>query len=668
VSLRKDIAILVNNFLSSKNFYTRFYATKTLGSLAPHINQNSLINIATDNKEDIDLRIEALEGIYQCGKDADTSGIEKLLFDPEGDIRVSAAKTIGATGKDQSVDILLKALADDGDGYSYDEEFDWDPQWDVQLELIKALGNLGMAKSAEPIIRFYEQEGGVDIGETVFTALQSIGGSAVVDFFSRMLSNGIPAERRMTCEMIGETGFHEMKDSLSSVLLDADPLVRAAAAKALALVGGEDGKVSLALLLRDSNDMVVCSVLEAMEENGLLSGIEESIKPLLDHDSLTVKTVALKVLGGLPNVDVSDKVTGYLGPDASDELILVASEVMAKSSSKEFKPLLLDLIKNQDKEPLLRLGLIELYEKFYKNHVAKDLTELLQTGPRQVSIAIAAAIAKCGDNESLDSLCELLWMKDSDLPINQIDNRLDKSNSTNELGKDVEMIGGKKAVLNPGATPGGLQPEDLILILTGCMSENVVKNMVLLAQSDNPELASKAIAALGEIGINPGEDKVRAIIAQSDPKIRAQAVYVAGKLSIVLDLVAERLMVDYDENVREKSANAIAFAGKIEGITALSEGLNDPSLQVRKACIKGLGLINNDDGCLNILINALFDREHFADLTDDICNSLSKFDPESVKRALVSVLTDPSKEDLHWIALDALGKVFGTSVDKIINT
>ncbi|VAX23021.1 hypothetical protein MNBD_NITROSPINAE02-146 [hydrothermal vent metagenome] len=663
--IKDEIASLIAPFLACEEFYARYEAVKALGALTHTPSSAPLLSIAADPHEDIDMRMDAIESLVKINDPENHGAVTDLLRDESADIRLCAIRALGSMGAVSAADEVISLLDRDTTDMISDDEFDWDPQWDIQLEAVRALGVMGDEKAVAPIIRLYENELSYDLSEHVFKALSHIGSPDAIRFLARTLSDGAPQERRLIVQTIAKNKalLKEMKNELKKALGDKEPLVRAAATTAYAKLDEQNALTALNKSLIDPDATVRAGALLSLAEIGVGGTFYEKIATALDDPSPVVRAQSALLSQKCPIEMVRDKLTRLMEEDV-DEVASHALNAFASLKAEGTAERLADIALDTNRSPYVRIQCVNLIASHYIDSAANLLPSPLDVEPRQVSIAFASCLAGSSEEEEIEYLVndlrELTGIGDRAEPPAEKDKgvlELDEEEVRVKIGKKTRMV-----VRSPGATPGALKAEDLIRILSRTDHPKIKSILAECLTLKKSTIAAAAARAIARMGAAECASSLVTALDHVSPHVRSEAAMAVGGLKIDDNEVTTRLgelaTMDRDPMVREASMSALG-SGPAETVHKyLQKGLADPELGVRQAAVIAMGNCG-DDQAIEPLAAELYNYGDFTHLRPDMYEALRKLDLNRVKTRLLETLSNKERHLDHWVAIQALGNVFG---------
>lgn len=305
---REAVVRNLNQVMQRDNSLSRCCAIRGLMRLgAKDADSNArLIDALLD--PDPDVRVDAAETLgclqVEAAVDALLANIEG---DSEGDVRIAAVKALAGIGSTAAVDGLIRCIQ--GSGYpeldQMVDDADFGACWEVQGSALKALGAIGDPGATQPLIELLGDEENADLEQSGFQVLAELDYERAGAFLIERLKTGETLTRRRAARALAAmTGIPsdngvtqpELISALYDALVDPDPGVRINAAKALSTSGSPIATVSLTLLLNDPEAEVrheVASLLGGIRGQAVV----ERLHDLLRQAEQKSKHQLVRVLG-----------------------------------------------------------------------------------------------------------------------------------------------------------------------------------------------------------------------------------------------------------------------------------------------------------------------------------------------------------------------------------
>ena len=305
---REAVILNLHRVMQRDNSLSRCCAIRGLARLGA--NDVESIQRFTDAllDSDPDVRVDAAEALGQINAE---SAVAPLLAniegDPEGDVRIAAVRAVAEIGSATAVDRLIRCIRESGypelDQMVDDDAFG--ACWEVQGGALRALGSIGDAGTAQPLMELLEDEDNEQLQESGFQVLAEFADEECGEFLIGRLKNGRPLTRRRAAQALstapGLRGVShalsvKMLNALNDALVDPDPNVRIYAARALSASSNPMVAVSLTLLLNDPIAEVrneIASILAEIRGSAIVARLHD----LLQQADRESKTQLVHVLG-----------------------------------------------------------------------------------------------------------------------------------------------------------------------------------------------------------------------------------------------------------------------------------------------------------------------------------------------------------------------------------
>ena len=233
-------------------------------------------------------------------------------------------------------------------------------------------------------------------------------------------------------ERLGIVGKPAVPFLLEALANHPNPVVRRASAKTLTLIADPVAVPNLVYsLLHDEDQVVQGSCIGALARTGEAS-VPELLKIIETETNETIKGHAAWALAFIGK-DAAEYLYQAMNSDSIDvrcAIIGAIGSVVQEQKDEKALQILLDSLK--DSNPIIRSETAAILSKINQPSVISDLTPCLEDSDAQVRKAVALALMKIGDRNSLEYL-EKALNKESDssikpiftLAINQIKRNLE---------------------------------------------------------------------------------------------------------------------------------------------------------------------------------------------------------------------------------------------------
>jgi HEAT repeat protein len=310
VNSRQKVLRTFHAVLDRDNALSRCCGVRALEKLnaCDKKSKRGLIDLLRD--PDPDVRMDAASTLGRMHVvEAMESLIGNLENDPDGDVRIEAVKALSQMGSKKAVAPLIRCFK--ADGYpeldQMVDDVEYGACWEVQAQALNALGEIGDQRATAPVMEALEDEEYEDLQESGFRVLAQLNNDKTKHFLLTQLREGGRLARRRAAQAMtalpglrGKSGHlaRELLTALTDALVDKDASVRAYAAHALGKSGDAMAVVPLTLLLNDPD-------LEVRKEVATLLGkmrgaeVVDRLHPLLDHGDSRLKRQIVRVLGDI---------------------------------------------------------------------------------------------------------------------------------------------------------------------------------------------------------------------------------------------------------------------------------------------------------------------------------------------------------------------------------
>ncbi|MCU7810327.1 MAG: HEAT repeat domain-containing protein [Candidatus Thiodiazotropha sp. (ex Notomyrtea botanica)] len=699
-SLQNETVDVLCELLQSGDEADRCYAARTLGVLHSHKAVPFLIERLRD--KDVDVCVDAAEAL---GKIADESAVpaltDSLQNESSGEICSMVTEALGRIASVDCVDVLLKALTERPEGLEWDG--DWDPWWDIQLEAVKALGAAGSETAVESLIAFIDDDAQQDIENEVLAALVSIAGGGLTQVIARSQdSSNKTLSRRRAVRALAGSCVPEATKVLGRTLQDADPEVRAEAARALATQRAERYLSALLLLLRDQNhevrDAAIKSVTQLAGKASFSSDLQEMLLPMLNDPSSQVKAtlfnILVPVVGKNPLSDENYKIVVASTFEDSAESATAACRLLSKNGNPEAIATMLEHVRNRDGHPMVRREAILAIGEF--GEISDEIIDVLMSAvadtqqpvrlaaltalmsldpqhgkadvetddeiqiPRPLSIIIDAvngAIRVPDKSKSADTSDESreAQQQDESAQINTVQNGVVVDFDTNVEKQFAESISDPEVLKSP--VPEGIAE---MIKLPETPARIVEEGEVA------PAMSTLEAIAIENVDIMLGENKTEHEIPEIDETTQEYLDVVEANKAEMRRIRASK-RISPDQDVRLLGTRVLAAANDDEAIEALILALSDEDDLIRREAAEAIGEIalrNRTNPKLMDSVGTLITQLAVGDLEQKItcARSLSFLGNRSALVPLIEALKD-QQPNVRIEVINSLARLTCYSLD-----
>ncbi len=667
--------------------------------------------------EDEDVRVDAVTALLDLddSKTADAV-MENLLGDPCPEVKLSAIEMLANVNHTDVVPWLHKIIAGRDEEINWDEdEFyatGWDDWLDIQLAAIKALGKIGTDESVAVILEAIANEEGQDVTQFAIPALAQLGGAGASALAS-LFDEGDARTRRRVCSVLQPGHSEEMDELLELCLADEAGDVRYVAVSRLIENNPDDER--LAEFFEDPHDEVRILITKTV-------GAKEPAMAMarLSDKSPEVRQTVFRTIVDNPEAfekeDFSEVVRkAIVGvPEVAAAAAVAWAALIGKPSAKSLGGALLNL-----EQPLVfRLGLIEALS-LLEDAGLPYLVDTVGDTNRQVRISTLSALAQIATsdtwpNSASDSLLAALKGELVE-PVEEVDGE-DEDEGEDEDINVAESVDQSEAtstldqILQDGIRTGSLQeeqPEEEEIVLTDedkkfielSKLRAIKKSKVSLDVKVAPHLDVRQFAArlLGDFDCRGLTKALGKALEDDDIELKQSCLESLaligakrGKLKKRLFPAIQKATQHEDRLVRMLGTRCLAFIKGAQVKEALITLCQDEDVHVRRQAVTSLG---RKEGHIETLLSALDDEysgvrtagaralclwhEHMDVLIEltlahdgmhrqEIVTLLKDWNANEAGEKYLDILEDESKKRVWLVAIAALSELFSPSTDEDI--
>jgi len=301
----------------------------------------------------------------------------RALGDPEPEVRLTAAKTLGELG-----------------------ETEWEKAVKGETADFERLGSCGGFRSIIPLLRVMSRSRRDEAEmQAAAKGLAVLGKNALAPI-AAALEDRFLSVRRTAVEMLGNLGDAKAVEPLLRTLTDSDEDVRLAAAKAL---------------------VVLHQATEGREAELSTARITEVLLLLMGDTSSSVRAVAIRALGDLRCGRAIQPLMEALEDRFEDRFTVFAvAEALAKLGNQVFDPLLKILREAGGGQSRRRASAAEALGYLGDKRAVPPLIEMLRDADADIRARAAGALGRLGDRTALEPLLSVLKDKVSVVQLNAI--------------------------------------------------------------------------------------------------------------------------------------------------------------------------------------------------------------------------------------------------------
>ncbi len=631
--------------LAGDNSLSRCCAVRALGRLHADDERSVKYLISLLRDPDPDVRLDAASTLGQLKiKSAVGALVENLENDPEGDVRIQAVSALSEIQSEPAVEPLIRCFVEDGypDLDLVVDDLEYNACWEVQTRALEALGKSGDQRVVGPLMEVLEDAGYGDLQDSGYRVLAQLNSTEAKQFLLRQLEKGEPQARRRAASALTSLGRTDgsqqelpadILGALTNALVDPEPSVRQYAARALGNTRNPLVAVSLVMLVNDPNLEVrkeVAEILGGMRAKELL----ERLHPMLREPRIEVKRQVAVILGGIGDAASVEPLSELLSTGHADLLYDVAA-ALGKIGASGPQKKLAELLGDESIHYTIRIeaarALGSILSNTEQNHpsdaagdvadesrlVRKTLADAVFGDDPRIAHAALSSLVEIDPRQAAERLSVLL--RDNRMP---------------DLNDDV-----------PGTTPegatevgSGTVPDALREMVKGHSAETSTLASILAAQPEGeaqprPREASEeqsvptpvdnsirilAARLLGGM-TDPGTSALNALLAacdEPDPELVRAAVEALGRIG---DQRALPLLIGkLDAPQADIKLAAVDALGRFEQLAAAVDGLSrlldDSDSFLRRRAAQALGTIGGSHAVKHL-------PQLLADTDRDVCRA-----------------------------------------------
>ncbi len=597
----------------------RCYASRALGTLGDATAVDRLIERLRDS--DLDVAIDAAEALGNIGSDkAVPALLESLQNDPSGEVCAMIARALGQIGDPAAGDALLAMATERPEYLEWDD--DWDTWWDVQREAVKALGTLKAGQAIDALADLIDDETQQDIESDILATLVRISPAGEARVIERLLNqDNPPLKRRRAANALGRSSTNESTKALGRALTDSAADVRAAAAQALARKNAPGYMSALTLLLRDPEQEVrqaaVKSITRLAQQNRKLKEVQQAFQDVLaDPDSrvrATLFEILLPAVADNPLTEPNFEIVMDSTGDNHAETAAAACTLLGANGNPAALPRLLELLADENANPMVRreaataigaLGQVDsqilstlettvsdrqqvvrlaalsaLMELEKHGQLAEDETDMEDGFPTPLQIIIAALEGRIKPAE--------------DQPPASVEVTLDTEMEAREPGAEEEqpeqsVEGSEQTAATEDEPPPLNLPETPAKIVT----EDE-------AQPPMSTLDAIALANVETMMSTPHPEK------DIQDEITREYLDIVEENKEIMKRMRSNRRIEAHQDIRRLAARVLAGARRPEAVSALIQALHDDDMIVRREAAEAIGIMAQEQGNTNELMDAL---------------------------------------------------------------
>lgn len=522
--------------------------------------------------------------------------LSNALLDEDPDVRIYAARALGATKSPQIIVPLTMLLSDNNSN--------------VCEEAAEILGKMRGKAVAEKLIKLMSDSPSPYLITKVLKILGEIGSPEYVDLISMYLSVDDRDLNYAAVLALGKIAKEGPEEKIASMLDDEkmDNNVRVQAAIALGRMLKGKGMES-----REVDETVgEEELLDASDEEG---EAVESVEEVIDPVEVLKRTVF----------------------DKKDNVSIASMTALAEIDPEGSVETLADI--------LLEGFVTETVDQCEVSHISEDMNSIEEESEEDKP----SVEELLGDGEvaiGKEDVSTLASIMASQVSPEAQENREIKR-KLEEEARSFEMEQREIRVKLIAAR-----------LLGERKCEKALETLTEAVDIDNPDICKEVITSLGRIGDEKSLPLVLEGLESDSRDVRLASID-ALKGFGAQSVIEEKLHIligDPDYFVRERALNV---AASMEGSTAvdlLSRALDDEEMVVKRAALNVVTEDEEEGELSGKVLNVIFD--HGGELRREAARTLRRLEDPHCTQILLDRLNDADYEEYHWMCIDALAEFY----------
>lgn len=683
---RDEVLSAMHAVLQGDNGLSRCCVAKALPKLDPDgaVSGAWLSDALAD--PDPDLRMDCAAALGRMRLVAATAPlVEHLRHDPDGEVRLQAVQALSAIKSPAATEPLIACLGMDAHA-DLDDPFD-DMEYnfgcEIQSQALDALGEIGAAGAAAPVIALARDETFEDLQESAYRVLAQLDTDDAKAFLLAELRRGGAMARRRAARALGfSPAFRaaggalppDLADGLAQALCDGDARVRICAMQAVGANPTPQVVAPLTVLLSDTDADVR---EEAAAVLGRLRGPEivDRLHGLLGETDAKVRRRVVQVLGDIADPASLAPLSALLDSDDGDLLYDVIG-ALGRIGQPGPEAKLIAVLSEPRHHPTLRvqaaraLARINPTEDNDESQPCPEqaLRAALLDDNASVRYAALSALTEIVPEGAADTLVNLLRGElappPDDAPAETLA-RVDRAVA--ETSTLASTVAGFQdlPVPPPAQAPRGEAADTQVKILATRLLGTVaapgsaaVDALIEVAGTAPDDLRGEALRALGRIGDARALPVVLDALSAKGRDLRLAALDAVGGFALGADAPSRlaHLLDDPDPVLRQRTVETLAALPGQDAAPLLGRALHDEDGGVCRVALKTMSKGTYHPNQLDRVIELMF--AFSGDLREDAAAALRRVGAHGAAARLLAMLNDPAREEHHWICIDALATLY----------
>jgi HEAT repeat protein/Flp pilus assembly protein TadD len=458
----------------------------------------------------------------------------------------------------------------------------------------KALGNIGDARAAEPLIGSLEDKAS-QVRRAAAEALSEIRDERAVAPLITALNDGSPEVQLAAVWALGQQKSEEAVGPLIAALNRCNPEVQRAVVEVLGRMRTDHAIGSLRVLLKEGDVKVRRGVVGALERIGGASAVELLINGLADSD-LQVRSAAARALGHLKDENAVDCLLLHLQEDEAEGRSAVAWALGQIKSQKAVEPLKMQLTHSA---PDVRRDVALALFRISRCAAEEAMIPLLQDPSAENRRIAALVLGHCESEKAIDPLVRL-----TDDKALQVRDAAIWALGQSKSERSVEALVGQLSAGDAQAKCGAARA------LGPIRSERAIGPLLTALKDADAEVRRTVVQALAEIKNERALEQLIVLLDDADYEARRLAINALGQMRSrrACDALTGLLQVlsaeDQCAELKSGAARALGQIGGERALEALITLLQDNDEGVRLAATRALGAAKRE-GSVDMIVAEL---------------------------------------------------------------
>jgi HEAT repeat protein len=640
-------------------------------------------------------KIDALEPLIRCIKsegypELDESG-DDMEFGASWEVQRQALQALAKIGSPDATEAVRQILQDENYDYLWEDCYrvlmKLDPDGsnrflldqyqqgsvDTKRNVLRAFGQVSRYSQAEHeqlrrILAAALTAQDSRLRRDAVGAAAKLHDSGIARTLAVMLKDSDAEVRQEVLEHLAENESEELPEILHELIEDAVPPHLTRLVRLLGLRGNASSGDRIRGLLQHEDEAVCYATAEALANLVSAAATDEMLQLVSDSNAQDlIRLQAIRTLVVTFHIieeqvevpDAGEEDVGEVQLTQAEEVIAALEQAAHDSSESVGLRALSALIEiYPDRAEQILAVHLEGHQVPQENAAAipiVDITEREDPSEADDSGEQADTITL---EELLPSLPEGGGAENSTLGsiYHAVDLEEQEATQTVEDAVEEESVDESEVAAQSTASKA---PVFAIRLLGGLSSVSEETMAALVKLGAEPELRQEIIRTIGRLGDTRGLSFLLDTLDSDDSDDRFLALDALGEMPQLADGatdILERLSRDEDPTVREKALQPFASIEGGRAAEVVARALTDEDVHVCKAASSVLNTGNCSETTDERLVQLML--IHGGELRSDSARALSRLGYYGAAERLTEIINDESREEYHWICIDALAELF----------